>query len=179
MILEVCEPNPDDRPVILNLGTYYRYDLLPFVEDGVGARLNRLGAIGEESAATHEQGIAEQEIWWSKPDILLPMLICVGSEPAGFALVARPPHADPSVDYRMEDFFIINKFRGVGAGRSAVVEIFARCPGRWEIGWLPKNRPAESFWRSITAQWQPEDWLVPQAPGTPGLPGLRLAIGRR
>jgi aminoglycoside 6'-N-acetyltransferase I len=178
MVIEVREPNPDDRPVILNLGTYFRYDLLPFIEDGIGSKLNRFGTIGDEVATTHRQSDAEEKIWWTKPGILLPMLIRVDREPAGFAQVARPPHAHRSVDYRMEDFFIVNKFRRAGVGGSAVAEIFNRYPGWWEIGWVPKNMAAEAFWRAATRQWWPEDWLVPQAPGTPGLPGLRFLVRR-
>ena len=178
MLIEVRQPSPDDRAVILNLGTYFRYDLLPFIADGVGSRLNAFGTVGDDGAATHEQGIADQEVWWTKAGVLLPMLIRADGEPAGFAHVARPPHADRSVDYRMEDFFVVNKFRGAGVGRAAVTEIFNRYPGRWEIGWVPKNKPAESFWWSVTRPWQPEDWPVGQAPGTPPLPGIRVHIPR-
>jgi predicted acetyltransferase len=175
MTVEVRPPSLEDRAAILNLGTYFLYDLLPFL-DGDEARLNAFGIIGDEAAATHEQTNAAQEIWWTKPGILLPVLIRVDGEPAGFAQVARPPHAHRSMDYRMEDFFVVNKSRGRGIGKSAVEQIFARYPGRWEIGWVAKNRPAELFWRSVCRPWQPEDWLVPRAPGTPALPGLRLTV---
>src|SRR5688572_12073081 len=176
MIVEVRHPDPADRATILNLGTYFRYELLPFIDDGIGSKLNRFGIVGHGDSASHEQSNAHEEIWWTKPGILLPMLIRVDGEPAGFAQVARPPHAHRSVDYRMEDFFIVNKFRRAAVGKSAVATIFSRYPGQWEIGWVPKNAAAEAFWRSVTRPWQPEEWLVPQAPGTPGLPGLRLTV---
>src|SRR5690348_9039198 len=105
MLVEVRQPHPDDQAAVLNLGTYFRYDLLPFFEEGDGSTLNAFGVIGDEAAATHEQSMAEHEIWWTKPGILVPMVIRVAGEPAGFAGVARPPHADRSVDHRMEDFF--------------------------------------------------------------------------
>jgi predicted acetyltransferase len=176
--IEICPPDPGHRAIILNLGTFFRYDLLPFLDGGEGSRLNAFGVIGDDAATTHERCMAGEDIWWTKPGILLPMLIRVAGEPAGFAQVARPPHAHRSVDYRMEDFFIVNKFRRVGAGRFAVQEIFKRHPGRWEIGWVWKNKPAELFWRSVTARWRPEDWPVPRAPGTPALPGLRFTVER-
>jgi predicted acetyltransferase len=175
--VELFPPDERDRTAVTNLGVFYRYDLMPLIDDGVGSRVNAFGVIGEDDAAGHEKGTAGQEVCWSKPGILLPMLIRVDGEPAGFALVARPPHAHRSVDYRMEDFFVLNKWRRAGVGTLAVARVFERFPGWWEMGWLPRNTAAEAFWRAVTARWQPEEWVVSQAPGTPGLPGLRVAVG--
>src|SRR5437868_12859347 len=133
MQVEVHAPNVEHRTAIKNLCVFDRYDLMPFVECGDGSMVNCFGTIGDNGATTHEQSIAEQDIWWTKPGVLLPMLIQADGEPAGFALVARPPHADPSVDYRMEDFFIVNRCRRTGIGTAAVQEIFTRHPGKWEV----------------------------------------------
>jgi predicted acetyltransferase len=178
--VELRDPDPADRPAILNLTTFFRYELLPFADaaGGPGSALNAFGVIdeggGADGAPTHERAAAAQAVWWTKPGVLLPMLIRVGDEPAGFANVARPPHAHRSVDYRIEDFFIANKFRRAGVGRRAVEQIVARHRGVWEVGWLPRNAPAEQFWRAVTRPWTPHDWPVEQSPGTPPLPGLRF-----
>jgi aminoglycoside 6'-N-acetyltransferase I len=175
MRIEVRDPNLNDREVITNLTTYFRYDLLPFADDG-GLRMNRFGIVADDDASTHAESVRGEAVWWSKPGILLPMLIAVNDEPAGFADVARPPHASPSVDYRIEDFFIVNKWRRVGVGREALRLIVERYPGRWEVGWLPKNEPAARFWRAVTQPWDAQDWPVAQAPGRPSLPGLSFSV---
>jgi len=176
MNVEVCRPNFEHRPIIKNLCVFDRYDLMPFIENGDGSNVTPLGTLGGSDATNHDESVADQDIWWTKPDILLPMLIRFQDLPAGFAMIARPPHAHRSVDYRLEDFFVLNKLRRAGIGRSAVSQIFQRHPGRWELGWLPKNTLAEAFWRSVTAAHRPEDWVVEQAPGAPRLPGLRMTV---
>ena len=138
--------------------------------------MNRFGIVSDGDASTHADSMRGEEIWWTKPGILLPMLITMDDEPAGFANVARPPHASPSVDYRMEDFFIVNKWRRAGVGREAVRMIVEQYPGRWEVGWLSKNAPAEKFWRSSCARWNAQDWPVAQAPGTASIPGLSFRV---
>jgi predicted acetyltransferase len=175
MRIDFRPPSLDDRAVILNLWTYFGYELFPFAETG-GLRMNRFGVVGDDDSPTHHESARGQEIWWTKPAILLPMLITVNDEPAGFVNVARPPHAHPSVDYRIEDFFIINQWRRAGVGREALGIIVQRYPGRWEVGWLPMNKPAEQFWRAVTTRWNGTDWPVEQAPGTPSLPGLAFSV---
>jgi aminoglycoside 6'-N-acetyltransferase I len=177
----LCHPTTDDRTVIKNLFVFYRYDLMPFIDAGEGAAPNRFGAIASDNCPSHDQGVADQEIWWTRPQVLLPMLIRVDGAPAGFVMVAKPPHAHPSVDYRIEDFFILNRWRRTGVGHSAAAQLFDRYRGNWELGWLPRNTAAAAFWRSIVSRLhlRAEEWSVGQEPGTTELPGLRLRVDRR
>jgi predicted acetyltransferase len=175
MRIQIHPPNPAHRATITNLATYFRYDLLPFVGD-TGLKMNHHGIVADGDARSHEQSVAGEQIWWSKPGILLPMLITVDDEPAGFVNVARPPHAHPQMDYRIEDLFIVNKWRRAGVGRRAIEDVCPQYSGKWEVGWLPMNLPAERFWRAVTAHWNARDWPVEQAPGTPALPGLRFFV---
>jgi hypothetical protein len=178
MHIQVRPPSLEDRPAILNLSTFFSYDLLPYQpDDDPCSSLTPHGTLNDPAAATHEQSASPQSIWWTKPGILLPMLILADNHPAGFANVARPPHAQPSVDYRLEDLFIVNRYRRHGVGRAAVTHLLTHHPGTWEVGWLPKNHPAEQFWRAVTKPWHPQDWPVHGHPDTPPLPGLRLTVG--
>ncbi len=178
MQIELYQPNPDDRPIIKNLFAFYRYDLMPFIDNDIGGRPNWFGAIGYVDVETVDQSVADVDLWWTKPGVLLPMLIRVDGIPAGFAMVARPPHAHRSVDFRMEDFFVLNRWRRSGVGRAAAAAVFERYPGRWEMGWLAKNVAADKFWRCVIASLgtAAEDWTVENEPGAPGLPGVRTVI---
>lgn len=177
--VEVCQPTDADRAIVKHLFVFYRYDLMPSIVEGAGSRVNRWGVIGSDLETTHEASVADVDIWWTKPGVLMPMLIRADGMPAGFAMIARPPYAHASVDYRIEDFFILNRWRRAGVGSAAAIEVFHRLPGSWEVGWLPKNAAAAQFWRSVASRLgvQPDEWSVAQGPGAPGIPGLRMVIG--
>ncbi|GIN86200.1 hypothetical protein J6TS2_25860 [Heyndrickxia sporothermodurans] len=54
---------------------------------------------GIYETADHIQTLREQydvqNIWWEKPSSLYPFLIYADEIPAGFALIATPPHCRP------------------------------------------------------------------------------------
>src|SRR4051812_15231552 len=169
MEVKLCEPDPAHRTVIQNLFVFYRYDLIPFLSGDGG--VNRFGTMSDDDGCrSHERSVDDVAVWWTKPRVLLPMLIEADGEPAGFVMVARPPHADPSVDHRVEDFFVLNRWRRRGVGRAAATRAFRRFPGRWELGWLPANLCAAAFWRSVVEEIGDDvsECSVPQAPGRAG-----------
>ena len=88
-----------------------------------------------------------QTIWWEKPGVLFPYVIQVDGRPAGFCLVASPPHVSSGVDFNVNDFFLLHPFRGKGVGQKAVRDVFNRKQGRWELCVLPRNEHATVFWR--------------------------------
>jgi predicted acetyltransferase len=92
--------------------------------------------------------------WFGDPDAH-PFIILKHAEPVGFALVARdlPWLRLPTVDYRMEDFFVARAFRRLGVGQAAVQLILSRFAGRWEITQYLRNTGAVSFWRRVVARY--------------------------
>lgn len=49
----------------------------------------------------------------------------------------------------MAEFFVLRAWRGRGIGRRAVLALFDRFRGKWEISELPRNAPAIRFWRRV------------------------------
>jgi len=47
----------------------------------------------------------------------------------------------------MGQFFVMKKYRRLGVGTLGARFIFDQCRGRWEVGQMPLNRPAQAFWR--------------------------------
>ena len=47
------------------------------------------------------------------------------------------------------EFFVINKYRKLGAGTFMAKEMFKRYKGKWEIRTLLKNKRAQEFWRKV------------------------------
>ena len=74
-----------------------------------------------------------------------------GGQYAGFALVA--PAAVTRTDGSwMEQFFILKQHRRSGAGGELARHVFNSHPGPWEVGEMPANRVAQSFWRKVIAE---------------------------
>ena len=87
--------------------------------------------------------------WFGDPNAW-PLIIAQSRSPVGFAMVAR---AGAAADYRMGEFFIDRKHRGLGLGRSAVQLILDRFAGRWEITEYQRNPAAVTFWRRVVASY--------------------------
>jgi predicted acetyltransferase len=143
-VVEVDEAGPEGGALIRNLYPLYLHDL---------------------SAFTDFYDVDARGVWF--PDYLPdwidrrlpvsgvhPMVIRAGGRPAGFALVAeRPfPHMTPGRDYRMCEFFVLNRLRRRGVGRRAAQAIFARFRGVWEVSELPANERAVAFWRRVIGE---------------------------
>ncbi|MHB1001184.1 MAG: hypothetical protein ACYC27_18225 [Armatimonadota bacterium] len=166
MTVRVFDPNEAHKELIKNLFVFYRYDLMPFVESGPTACINSHGVIAyeNENVFTHSESVAKCGEFWEQrlQGVIFPMLVELDHKPAGFAIVGGKPYVDPSVDYRLYDFYVLNKYRRQNVARKAAFQIFDRFPGWWEMGWLSDNRPAASCWLSIVNEYTSgnfENWL--------------------
>ena len=174
MNVEVIGPRIEDKPLIKNLYTFYRYDLMPFIAQGPGAFANEFGTIDGEASRTHDEAVADCDVWWERPGVLFALLIRAAGRPAGFAMVATPPHASPRVDYRFNEFFILNKCRRQGVATAAATAVLDRFRGKWEVGHLPANLAAGAFWRRFVPRYTGgkfEETTLNMGPDEPALPG--------
>ena len=63
---------------------------------------------------------------------------------AGFALV----RVQDDVTH-MAEFFVLREFRRKSLGAQAARDLFDVFPGPWEVRQVPRNLPAQAFWRRI------------------------------
>jgi predicted acetyltransferase len=147
MNIELIEPHLDQKQLFKNMFLFYRYDLLPFQSDGSG--LNKYGVIDDHDLQTHDASIQNLDEWWDSPSSLFPLIIEADGNPAGFIFVASNPFAHPDVDYRLNDFYILNSCRKKGIGEKAANLLFEHRPGNWELGWLEANVIVAKFWERI------------------------------
>ncbi len=157
--VELVGPDIKVKVPIKNLYAFYRYEMLLF-NDGepapaseetaetwkCGTWVNQHGVINGLHSRTHDEAVSGEDSFWEWPN-LQAFLITLNGWPAGFAMVASPPNATPGVDYRLQEFFVINKARRRGVASEAVQQLFARLPGKWELWTDPRNIPASNFWR--------------------------------
>ncbi|MEF2246498.1 hypothetical protein [Paenibacillus sp. IITD108] len=152
MNIDVQLTDKNDANVIKNLYPLYLYDL-----SGHYDRLPNLHGIYEESddLRTLSDQYEVQNIWWEKPDILFPFLILVNGIPAGFILIATPPHCNKGVDYFVNEFFLIQSLRGQGIAERAAIMVFEQFKGNWELFTNPieKNIVGQKFWRKTISNY--------------------------
>jgi predicted acetyltransferase len=51
------------------------------------------------------------------------------------------------VDFAVQEFFVLNQYRGTGVAARAARDVFDRFRGRWQLHVLPRNTRAIAFWR--------------------------------
>jgi predicted acetyltransferase len=57
-----------------------------------------------------------------------------------------PPHFD------IGGFFVLRKFRRRGGGAQVAQRLFTMFPGRWTVGSMVGNKPANAFWWAVVAE---------------------------
>ncbi|MNI11940.1 hypothetical protein D3C73_651010 [compost metagenome] len=60
-------------------------------------------------------------------------MILVNGIPAGFILIATPPHCNKGIDYFVDEFFLIQSLRGQGIAERAANIVFEQFKGKWEL----------------------------------------------
>jgi predicted acetyltransferase len=121
-----------------------------------GAWVNQYGVINGLHSTTHDEAVQGEDAFWERPN-LQAYLIRLNGWPAGFACVASPPNATKGIDYRLQEFFVINKARRRGVA-TAVRMLFDRLPGRWELAYQPNNAPAVAFWKKFIPAYTDGDF---------------------
>jgi predicted acetyltransferase len=76
-----------------------------------------------------------------------PYVFRVNNHFAGFTLVDTRVKL-PNGDFWMDQFFVMKKYRGRGVGAQAAKAVFDLHAGRWQVGQMPNNHAARTFWRN-------------------------------
>ncbi|WP_342422852.1 hypothetical protein [Paenibacillus sp. FSL E2-0178] len=156
MNIEVKLTGLNEAYIIKNMYPLYLHDLSGHYGLVEGHTPNRHGIFeDDDDCRTLADQFEVQNIWWEKPGILYPFLIMVNSLPAGFALIATPPHCAQGVNYFVNDFFLLQPFRGNGIAEQAAVEVFERFRGEWELFTNPaaRNITGQKFWRKTVSRY--------------------------
>jgi predicted acetyltransferase len=132
-----------ERPLIAGLFQFYVYDFSEL--EPAGSTQLDVNAEGRFDAYPH------LDDYWSHED-RWPLLIRVGDQLAGFALINRLSHQGGQVERNMAEFFVMRKYRRGGVGAEALRQILRLYPGQWEVAVMERNAAAKRFWpRAIAA----------------------------
>ena len=127
--------NEKDKEIILNLMQFYKYELSFFEDESTNFELldNGLFALSKYS-----------DLFWTE-EKRHPYLLRYNGEIAGFVLVRLTGEGY----YEISEFFVLNKYRKLGAGTYMANYVFNLFHGKWEIRTLLKNKKAQDFWRKV------------------------------
>ena len=129
--VELVAANNVQKPVFENLIQLYLYDMAARSEFPLNAQ------------GRYEYDFLDH--FWEHP-----YLIQVKGEIAGFCMViSHCPIRERTPCWFMAEFCILRPYQRSGAGRSALVAVFERHPGEWEISWDNDNEAANGFWQSV------------------------------
>ena len=134
-MFEISEVQEKDRNVIYNLMQLYTYEL-SFFEDEI-TNFHLL-----------DNGLFEMnkyiDLYWSEEE-RHPYILNFDGQLAGFVLVRFNENGMNEI----AEFFVLNKYRKLGAGTFMANEMFKKYRGKWEIKTLLKNKRAQEFWRKV------------------------------
>ena len=126
----------EEKPIAWRLLQLYHYDFTEFID-------------GLKLEASGEYAYRYLDAYWDPEpgQQRHPFLIRVDDELAGFALVRFVNNR-----YVMAEFFVMRPFRRHNVGATAAKAVFARFKGDWIVHEVPKNQPAQAFWRRIISE---------------------------
>lgn len=136
MDVVVSPASLDEKPVIGRLLQLYHYDFTEFLP-------LKLDANGEYA-------YRYLDLYWAPEpgEQRFPFLLRADGDLAGFAFVRFL-----NENYLMTEFFVMRPFRRHGVGKDAALALFRKFPGQWIVHQVPKNVPAQAFWRRIIAEY--------------------------
>ena len=127
-----------DKEVIYNLMQLYTYELSFYEDDTTNFEMTDEGLFKMSRYL---------DLYW-KEEQRHPYILKYNDELVGFVLVRY----NEDGMYEISEFFVLNKYRKLGAGRYMANKMFELYKGKWEIRTLLKNERARSFWKKIVKE---------------------------
>ena len=142
-----------EKPIIGRLLQLYLHDFSEFATDG------------DSTWDVNNEGIFQHKYfdsYWEDPG-REPLLFRMDNQIVGFASLNNWSASGLGAERSIGDFFVMRKYRRVGLGKCAALEIIRNRPVIWEIPVRDYNRPALSFWRSVVSSI--DDFTVEELAG--------------
>ena len=134
-MFELLEVQEKDKDVIYNLMQLYTYELSLFEDETTNFQLLDNGVFKLSKYI---------DLYWTEEGRHPYILRCEGKL-AGFVLERYNEDGMNEI----AEFFVLNKYRKLGAGTFMANEMFKKYKGKWEIKTLLKNKTAQKFWRTV------------------------------
>lgn len=141
MDLILLQASKEHITVVQHLMQFYMYDFSPYTNHDVG----------ENGLFAPYPGL---ESYWDEREAnkKFPYIIKQRDQYIGFALVKFIESKVRSY-FSIAEFFIMQKYRMKGAGKSVAIELFSLHKGIWEVYQMNSNKPAQLFWKKVIKEF--------------------------
>lgn len=138
-IIELVKAEKKDIEVIKHLWDLYSYDFSVYDGDDVNEQATYNFNYGDHYFDSDERFI---------------LFVIINKKYAGFVSINNTCYVlNQPNDRTIVDFFIMNKYRRGGIGRTVAERIFSLYPGRWEIIQWDNNETSKVFWEKVISQY--------------------------
>ena len=138
MSFEIYDAKENEKEIILNLMQLYTYELSFFEDETTNFQLLDSGLYAMSKYI---------ELYW-KEENRHPYILKFNGNLAGFVL----ERFNEENHNEIAEFFVINKYRKLGAGTFMAKEMFKKYKGKWQIRTLLNNKRAQEFWRKVVKE---------------------------
>ena len=130
----------DEKEILRNLLEKYDYEFSQYDNRDV----NALGLYG----------YYDLDNFWTDEN-KFPFFIKVDDKLAGFAMICKNviDKGKYGTDYGVYEFFVMYKYRRMGVGTKVMEYIFDKFKGKWQIGYIPKNKDTKNFWIKVVGKY--------------------------
>jgi len=131
----------DEKEVLINLIEKYNYEFSQYN----GCDVSRLGLYCD---------LGEYDHYWQSDRRCQAYFIEVNAELAGFVMVADFPEVKGTeVDFIIDEFFVMYKYRRLGVGKQAFFETLDRHKGSWQLCQHLRNLISIHFWEGVINEY--------------------------
>lgn len=134
MKFDLIEVEEKNKNIIYNLMQLYTYELSFFEDETATFEMLDSGLYVMNKYVSR---------YWEEEN-RHPYILKCNDELAGFVLY----RFNEENMNEIAEFFVLNKYRKIGAGNFMANKMFEMYKGKWEVRTLVKNERAQNFWRS-------------------------------
>lgn len=138
MNIEIILVNKEEKEILRNLLEKYEYEFSQYNQRDV----NDLGLFGYDYL----------DSYWLE-ESRFPYFIRVDKKLVGFILINDYRELHVETAYSVAEFFILYKYRKMGAGKFAVQYLFKKYKGKWQLTYLPENETSKIFWNKVVNEY--------------------------
>ncbi|MGE7979838.1 MULTISPECIES: GNAT family N-acetyltransferase [unclassified Psychrobacillus] len=145
MSITIEQVDYERKFVLRHLIELYNYDFSEFTNDDV----NEIGLYDYKYL----------DNYWNEPN-RYPFFIKVNSKYAGFALIRKITNDSSNDVYNsMAEFFVMKKYRKMGVGRIAAINLFGKYKEKWEVSVIKENKDAQIFWKKVICKYSNNNYI--------------------
>lgn len=130
-----------DKELYRNLFNMYHNDLAPYCDD--------LTEVDEEGYYD-KQAV---DCYFNGDENIIPYVIMKNDKAVGVIVLTKPPYVKLGCDYCIQEFFVLNSFRGKNVAEEVCKQLTDKYTGKYCLIVLNKNTRAINFWRKFTDKY--------------------------